>query len=91
MSLRGDYDHAVIGQSLAGKLFETGPNRVGQTCGVSRVEAKLDCSLDLLDVLAAGAGRPHERFMQLVLVQGDPCGYRDQGDDVVSLMIRGES
>jgi hypothetical protein len=88
MSLRGNDDDTVIGQSLAGKLLEPGPNRVGQACGAPRIEAKLDRGLDLLDVLAASAGRPHKGFMQLVLVQGDPRGNRNQGDDVVSLMIR---
>lgn len=91
MSLRGNDDDAIVGQPLPGELFETGPYRVGQIRGVSHVEPKLDGSLDLLDILAAGAGGPHERLMQLVLVERDPRGNRDQGDGVVSLMIRGGS
>lgn len=91
MTLRSDDDNTIVGQSLPGELFEPRPNRIGQVRRSPCIEAKLDRGLDLLDVLAAGAGGPHERFMQLVLVQGDPRGNRDQGDDVGSLMIRGGS
>src|SRR5471032_186532 len=66
-TLRMNHDHAVLSHALAGKAIEP-------KCGIFRqhdpacVETQLCRGRELVDVLPAGAGSAHERYIDVVLV-----------------------
>ena len=80
-----DDDDAVLGGALAGDLYDARPHALRQAFGVARVETQLHCGRDLVDVLAARAGRADEVLLEVVrmddgLVGDDDlvvCGHGD--------------
>jgi hypothetical protein len=68
VSLGGDDDHSIFGQSAASQTLKPMANHFRKTCRAPYVETKLHCAFDLLDVLAASTGCSKEVLMHLRLV-----------------------
>ena len=71
MPLRGEDDNAVTGQSRTRQAFQPRTNVRRQRRRMTRIEAKLDCAGNLVDVLPAWAGSADELFNDLPLIKRD--------------------
>src|SRR5215471_2929876 len=71
MALRGDDQHAVAGEALAGKPLEPRAHPVGQARRAAHVEAQLHRGGELVDVLPAGPRGADKAFLELALVDLD--------------------
>src|SRR5262249_43899223 len=77
VALRGDHEHARLGEAAAGDAREPRPHVLAQARRAAHVEAKLDRARELVDVLSARAGGADEALLELILVDADGVGDAD--------------
>ena len=79
-STGGQNDHAGPCHSASGQRPETPKNGTRQSRTVGSIEAQLNGTCDLVDVLPAGSGSTNEMLLDLVLGKADGVGdtYQDR-------------
>ena len=79
VALRGDDEHALAGEAVAGEPLEPRAHAVGQRRRMAHVEAQLHRAGDLVDVLPARPGGADEALRKLAFVDADAVGDADHG------------
>lgn len=70
-ALRGNGDHAVRGNAVAGECYQAFAHVVRQRRRVPSIKLKLHGRRNLVDVLPAGAGGTHEGFFDFRFLQNN--------------------
>src|SRR6185437_14982760 len=79
VALSDDDEHALVGKPSARQMLEPLTHGREQRGRMPDVEAQLHRRRQLVDILAAGAGRADEILFDLALVEADAVGDADHG------------